>query len=98
MLVALLLGGCGFAPGLHFDSAQLAASSGTAAADAPPPGALINITPDLIREQRMQQGGLSASVEHLFGTARPYTIGPPTWSTSSSGTIPSWCSLRPAQP
>jgi len=76
MLVALLLSGCAFAPGLHFDSTQQTASSGSASADAPPPGALINITPDLIREQRAQEAGLGAGVQHLFGTARPYTIGP----------------------
>ncbi|WHZ12919.1 MAG: Putative polysaccharide export protein YccZ precursor [Burkholderiaceae bacterium] len=74
ILIVLFLSGCAFAPGLHFDSTSQTASS--ASADTPPPGALINITPDLIRQQRTQEAGISDGVKHLFGTAAPYTIGP----------------------
>lgn len=45
--------------------------------DAPPPGALLSITPELIRAQRaLQKTGLSPDVQRLFGQATPYTIGP----------------------
>jgi len=62
-------------------TSQRAASPAGAATgdnlDAPPPGALLTITPELIRQQRaLQKTGLSADVQRLFGQARPYGIGP----------------------
>ena len=43
----------------------------------PPPGALLSITPELIRQQRrLQKAGLSADVKHLFGEPVAYGIGP----------------------
>lgn len=70
-LAAALLGGCALAPGLSIGNAP----------DAPPPGALINITPELLREQLRQQRAaqpteVGQDVKRLFGVAKPYTIGP----------------------
>ena len=44
--------------------------------DAPPPGAVTTITPDLVRQQMAAQpAGVAADVKRLFGVAQPYTIG-----------------------
>ena len=58
-----------------------AAASGlgdpTAAVEAPPPGALRAITPELIRQQRaLRKAELGADVKDLFADAKPYGIGP----------------------
>ena len=46
-------------------------------ADAPPPGALLSITPELIRQQRAAQAtDVGQDVKRLFGVAKPYLIGP----------------------
>ena len=43
----------------------------------PPPGALLRITSELIRQQRgLQKAGLSADVKRLFGEPKAYGIGP----------------------
>jgi len=43
----------------------------------PPPGALLSITSELIRQQRgLQKAGLSAEVKRLFGESKAYGIGP----------------------
>lgn len=80
-LAALLLSGCAAAPGMYVSAAMgsqgRAAQEGAGSADAPPPGALLSITPDLIRQQRaLQKAELGADVQRLFGEAKPYTIGP----------------------
>ena len=58
-------------------SSQAPGTPASAGVDAPPPGALISITPDLIRQQR---GGratdIGQDVKRLFGQAKPYLIGP----------------------
>ncbi len=55
----------------------LAGTQAGASADAPPPGALLSITPDLIRQQRAAQPtDVGQDVKRLFGVARPYLIGP----------------------
>jgi len=47
------------------------------AEQAPPPGALLRITPELISQQRnLQKTGLGQDVTSLFAEARPYGIGP----------------------
>ena len=98
-MVALLLGGCSFAPGMYvgkslFDepnkpggdflisaarpgaAAHAPAQSTSGEADTPPPGALIPITADLVRQQRAAQpADVTTDVRQLFGTAKPYTIG-----------------------
>ena len=51
-------------------------STAGAALDAPPPGAVTAITPDLVRQQlAAQPAGIAPDVKHLFGVAQPYTIG-----------------------
>lgn len=56
---------------------EAAQSRGEADGEAPPPGALIAITPDLIRQQRAgRPADIAPDVKKLFGTARPYQIGP----------------------
>ncbi|MCY7370661.1 MAG: polysaccharide biosynthesis/export family protein [Polaromonas sp.] len=47
-----------------------------AGVDAPPPGALRSITPELIRQQRAAQAtDVGQDVKRLFGVAKPYLIG-----------------------
>ena len=51
-------------------------SASGASADAPPPGALLSITPELIRQQRAAQAtDVGQDVKRLFGVAKPYQIG-----------------------
>lgn len=41
-----------------------------------PPGVLLSISPELLRQQRaLQKSDIGADVKHLFGEARPYAIG-----------------------
>lgn len=81
MLAALMLSGCAAAPGMYIGGAvgsqSTVAADGSDGADAPPAGALLSITPELIRTQRaLQKAELGADVQRLFGPAKPYTIGP----------------------
>ena len=56
--------------------ADPSAPGGVVNTDAPPPGALRPITPELIRQQRASQStGVGADVRRLFGVAKPYVIG-----------------------
>ncbi|GGH59960.1 capsular polysaccharide transporter [Comamonas phosphati] len=74
-LACACLGGCAYAPGLSIG--RPAETPAGAAADAPPPGALLSITPELIRHQRAGRlSEVSEDVRHLFGVAKPYQIGP----------------------
>jgi polysaccharide biosynthesis/export protein len=79
-LVAILLTGCALAPGMYIGDTRKNTSSNPfagAAADAPPPGALKSITPELIRQQRAAQPtDVGEDVKRLFGVAKPYQIGP----------------------
>jgi polysaccharide export outer membrane protein len=48
-----------------------------AGVDAPPPGTITPITPDLVRQQlAAHPGGIAPEVKRLFGVAQTYTIGP----------------------
>lgn len=87
LLSTAILGGCAWAPGLHMSGATdqeagkrttlLNILSKPAEEDLPPPGALREITPQLIRQQRATQEVDNADqVKHLFGTPKPYKIGP----------------------
>jgi polysaccharide export outer membrane protein len=87
LLIAATLSGCAWAPGLHMSGAgdQQAAKRTTlvtllnkpAEDDTPPPGALTEITPHLIRQQRsIQEVNTVEQVKHLFGKPQPYKIGP----------------------
>ncbi|MEO5659928.1 MAG: polysaccharide biosynthesis/export family protein, partial [Polaromonas sp.] len=88
-LVLVWLGGCALAPGMSMgDGAQKTSQSAssdtrtTAGGDvapgqAPPPGALLAITPELVSQQRrLQKAELGADIQGLFAEAKPYSIGP----------------------
>ena len=78
--------GCSYAPGLTMggalptSTAQANASTSRAAGaevDAPPPGALLSITPELIRQERSARvTDVGQDVKRLFDEAKPYLIGP----------------------
>jgi polysaccharide export outer membrane protein len=78
------LGGCAFAPGLSIGKGVQQSSQPATPADtrpqnsqSPPPGALLNISPELIDQQRaMRKNELGNDVKSLFGEAKPYGIGP----------------------
>lgn len=75
-LAAVSLGGCAFAPGLSIGK-SVSTSQVTQQGDATPPGALLAITPDLIRQQRaLQKVALGSDVKALFGEGMNYGIGP----------------------
>ncbi|MDM0110738.1 hypothetical protein QTI66_01185 [Variovorax sp. J22R133] len=77
----LLITGCSFSPGISFSDPQptLKRIVGTQpgnATDRPPPGALQEVTPELIQRQRaVQASDVTADVKHLFGTPGPYRVG-----------------------
>ena len=81
-LVLAGLGGCALVPGMTIGSgiqpsAQAANPAAPEALDSPaPPGALLAITPELIRQQRtLLQAELGTDVQSLFAEAKPYGIG-----------------------
>jgi polysaccharide export outer membrane protein len=82
--MAAALGGCAYAPGPIFgrggqvaDALSDPKRATDAAADAPPPGALEEITPALVRRQHAAQPkDLNAEVKSLFAEPQPYRIGP----------------------
>jgi polysaccharide export outer membrane protein len=82
LLASIALGGCAFAPGMYVGkslsgSGATVARSDAAAQDASPPGRLTPITVELIRQQRASRSnGIAPDVKKLFGTAKPYLIGP----------------------
>lgn len=86
LLLAALLNGCAYAPGMYVGKTNAKADIGIGAwfssqpdvsADTPPPGRVIAITPSLIREQRTTKPtDVSADVKKLFDLAKPYQIGP----------------------
>lgn len=81
----MVLAGCAMSPGISFDevlqaeqraNANAATSMDGANADRPPPGALQEVTPDLIRQQRAAQAkAVGDEVKQLFGTPSQYRIG-----------------------
>ena len=84
--LTLSLGGCAYAPGMYMSGQHDAGAprrttlvtllSEPGPADVPPSGALTEITPQLIRQQRSSQDvGSLEQVKHLFGTPEPYKIG-----------------------
>jgi polysaccharide export outer membrane protein len=83
LLAAITLSGCAFAPGMYVGKSlsgsggATVAGSDAAAQDASPPGRLTPITVELIRQQRASRSnGIAPDVKKLFGTAKPYLIGP----------------------
>ena len=88
-LVIVGLSGCALSPGLSIGRGiQKTSQSSTSSLStpqnnvvtgeqAPPAGALLTITPELISEQRaVRKVDLSADVKRLFAEAKPYGIGP----------------------
>ena len=77
-----LLSGCAWAPGMYVDDTLAEGGGATTTRsengeDVPPPGGLIDITPELIRQQRASQpADIAPDVKRLFGAAKPYQIGP----------------------
>jgi polysaccharide export outer membrane protein len=54
-----------------------AAAPSATPSDAPPPGSLIAITPELLRQQRAgRASAIDPAVKQLFDVPRPYLIGP----------------------
>jgi len=88
LLASLVLSACAYAPGMYVgktgagtDTASnpwsiTQARSSAAAPDAPPPGSLISITPELIRQQRASRAtDIAPEIKNLFAQPRPYLIG-----------------------
>jgi polysaccharide export outer membrane protein len=79
LLTAAVVVGCAYAPGMYVGD-SLAVKDGTASAnvqDAPPPGRLTTITPELIRQQRAGRStDVAPEVRRLFDQPKPYQIGP----------------------
>jgi polysaccharide export outer membrane protein len=82
LLATLILGGCAYAPGFYTgksasyaDPAWTEPGPGGSTTDAPP-GALLSITPELLRQQRAdRKDEVPAEVKQLFGASKPYVIG-----------------------
>ncbi len=73
VVAACLLGGCAYSPGVNI-SGQVVKP---APADLPPPGALISITPDLVRALRsVPPPDPTQDLEPFLVAAQPYRIGP----------------------
>jgi len=79
LLAAAILGGCAYAPGFYTGTNSAGPEWLNAAfdpADAPPPGSLLSITPELLREQRASQSNdIPDPVKQLFDKPKPYLIG-----------------------
>lgn len=90
LLASLVLSACAYAPGMYVGKAGFAndgpanpwsitqaRGSATAATDAPPPGSLITITPELLRQQRGSRAtDIAPDVKNLFAQPKAYLIGP----------------------
>ena len=83
LLAAALLSGCALAPGLSMEAwrqgpGPMEALLEGRAQDAPPPGALTRITPELVREQRaaLAKEDPTAGLAPFFNAPQPYRIGP----------------------
>ncbi|MBK5205295.1 MAG: polysaccharide biosynthesis/export family protein [Polaromonas sp.] len=88
LLAAITLSGCALAPGMYVGKSLSGsdgatnpwsitqARSAAAAQDAPPPGSLTAITPELIRQQRASRStDIAPDVKKLFDLPKPYLIG-----------------------
>ena len=76
LAAVMVLSGCALAPGMYVGS-SMQKDADASAQDAPPPGRLTAITPDLIRQQRTDANvDISPGVKQLFDQPKPYVIGP----------------------
>ncbi|WP_233272641.1 polysaccharide biosynthesis/export family protein [Paraburkholderia acidisoli] len=80
-----MLSGCGMSPGMTAPTSVTQAKAATEAArtsggannDAPPPNALVEINSQLVaQEAAARTTTVPTDVEKLFGTPKPYTLGP----------------------
>jgi polysaccharide export outer membrane protein len=79
-----LIAGCGLSPGMTAPSSVTQAKAATEAArtgggkdDQPPAGALVEINNALVaKEAAARPATIPTNVETLFGTPKPYTLGP----------------------
>lgn len=72
---SIVLSACSLSPGMHMGSPEDV--SRALQEDGAPPGALKTITPELIREYTQDTGANAVrQVQHLFGKAEPYRVGP----------------------
>jgi len=82
VLATVWLSGCALAPGLSIGRGAEKSSSqpgmtSTGVGQAPPPGALLAITPELIgRHRALQKAELGSDVKNLFAEPSVYGIGP----------------------
>ena len=82
LFATFILGGCAYSPGFYTGKSASFADPAWAApgpegspTDAPP-GALVSITPELLRQQRAdRKDEIPAEVKQLFGAPKPYVIG-----------------------
>ena len=88
VLASLLLTACAYAPGMYVGKSGFTtdgpanpwsitqARATPDASDAPPPGSLIAINPELLRQQHSRRAtDISADVKKLFDVPKPYLIG-----------------------
>ena len=81
-VLVLGLSGCAFSPGMYVGKTTSERTVRpwmvpAAGKEAAPAGALIPITPELVRQQRAARlADIPAEVKALIGTPQPYTIGP----------------------
>ncbi len=72
-----MLSACALSPGMHMGSPEDVQQKLDEQGDEAPPGVLINITPQLLKQQQAELSTeISPDVRALFGTPTPYTIGP----------------------
>ena len=89
VLASLLLTACAYAPGMYVGKSGFTtdgpanpwsitqARATPDASDAPPPGSLIAINPELLRQQRSRRAtDIAPEVKKLFDVPKPYLIGP----------------------
>jgi polysaccharide export outer membrane protein len=75
LAAVIVLSGCALAPGMYVGS-SMQQGADSSAQDAPPPGRLTSITPELIRQQRSDANAdISPDVKQLFDRPKPYVIG-----------------------
>lgn len=75
LLSSVVLAACSLSPGVHMGAPEDVSRS--LQEDGAPPGALKTISPELIRQYVQVNGdSVRGEVQHLFGKAEPYRVGP----------------------
>ena len=74
---AAILSACALSPGMHMGKPADVQNKLEQQDDSAPPGVLIDITPQLLKQQQAELAtDIDPDVRALFGTPTPYTIGP----------------------